>query len=892
MRRILFQQTDFNTLPNPPAGFKYIGFNGEDFSEKDDAGQISQPGGSGGGLTDITYASLVSLMGTNGLTPGSYYRITDFRTCYDQPDYDIYKNSITTGNYKVGANHPIVVLATSVSTISQDAWQESFPKDKIRYDITWSATEHTGGTAYGRISERVDEWNNRTDYDHREVIFKRYNTYVYNPNEPQSGTISVVNGVVTGIDTTFTNFSVGSIIAIPNFSEKFFRIHSIDSNDTMSLTGSYWDVTSYNIKYYSVNDTMCGYYKNNVDDYSGDSNYFEYTTFGDALDNSSVFDNYIGDHANGFINDGAGEFLLSNNVFLDGEYSNNKFGNNCYNNTFDDDCTDNTIGNYFRNNITDDDFDGNEISNFFEDNIITANFQRNFVGVSFRDNLIINGSFYRNRIGNDFYYNNISGDDFQNNVIENAFNNNTIRTSGDGFLKNVIGVGFNNNDIWTEFESNKIGNGMNNNSLYCNFYENKIGDYFNNNTIGSYQPGMYPTISFYENSIDNNFYNNQIYSDFYRNVIGVRSENNTFYNSSYDNKMGNDFENNTVGSSLNIGGYSFTYNVIGNWCKGNNFAQNVQSNVFGSGFWTNEFFGYSFGNKIGVGFQDNDLYDGFVNNTIGNTFQDNIFGTNSNNNSLGNNCQYNTISDEFKDNTISNNFAFNTIGSNFKLNNIGSNFTENNISSNFAYNVIGNDFYTNVIENDFGFGGDEARGNKIGNYFNNNTIGEYFYDNIVADLFKYNTVGDYFQLNDIKANDISNVDFIVNYGNITIFTDNTGLSPSIPGTDSTYTGLTVSGGNGNGATFNVVVSGSVVTSVSLNTSGKGYNVSDVLIIPSSAFGGTLGQDIQITVSSVSDTPVVYTTTNATIVRDSNVGLKLYYLGSSSLGIIDITESYN
>lgn len=48
MRRILFQQTDFSSLPNPPAGFKYIGFNGPNFSEKGEDGQINQNiGGTG-----------------------------------------------------------------------------------------------------------------------------------------------------------------------------------------------------------------------------------------------------------------------------------------------------------------------------------------------------------------------------------------------------------------------------------------------------------------------------------------------------------------------------------------------------------------------------------------------------------------------------------------------------------------------------------------------------------------------------------------------------------------------------------------------------------------------------------------------------------------------------
>jgi hypothetical protein len=38
MRRILFSETDFTSLPNPPAGFKYIGFDGPNFSEKDENG--------------------------------------------------------------------------------------------------------------------------------------------------------------------------------------------------------------------------------------------------------------------------------------------------------------------------------------------------------------------------------------------------------------------------------------------------------------------------------------------------------------------------------------------------------------------------------------------------------------------------------------------------------------------------------------------------------------------------------------------------------------------------------------------------------------------------------------------------------------------------------------
>lgn len=34
-----------------------------------------------------------------------------------------------------------------------------------RFNWTWNQTEVTGGTAFGRIIERIDEFNNRTDFD-------------------------------------------------------------------------------------------------------------------------------------------------------------------------------------------------------------------------------------------------------------------------------------------------------------------------------------------------------------------------------------------------------------------------------------------------------------------------------------------------------------------------------------------------------------------------------------------------------------------------------------------------------------------------------------------------------------------------------------------------------
>jgi hypothetical protein len=72
MRRILFQETDFESLPNPPAGFKYIGFDGPNFTEKDDTG-VSSPAGGSGGLTEITHSQIIDKILNSDLTTGLFY---------------------------------------------------------------------------------------------------------------------------------------------------------------------------------------------------------------------------------------------------------------------------------------------------------------------------------------------------------------------------------------------------------------------------------------------------------------------------------------------------------------------------------------------------------------------------------------------------------------------------------------------------------------------------------------------------------------------------------------------------------------------------------------------------------------------------------------------------
>ncbi len=748
-----------------------------------------------GGLIETTYSELRTTIDNEELNPGKFYKITDYKTCYDQPNFDYNKNAILTGNYKVGETHSVIVMAISATALSVDAYQPDFPKDKIKYDVSFDLTEVTSGPAFGRITERVDDRNNRTDFDHREVKFVRYPFWTWDRYSIQPGTVSV-SGVsndsrtMTGVDTNFNIFSAGDVIAIPDLNGIFFSVKSVASDTEMTI---YSDLlgsisTTIDLNFYSVT------FQGNVSHYQtplmGETELYsssEHTLFAET----DAFNNYFGDVANNVINYENETFILPNNVFLN-SVKNNSFGKDCINNTFGSDFTDNTVENGYRGNINKVGGRDNIIGNFFRNNVITGDFRRNNIGNYFEENYIISQT-------------------FDDNVIEGYFYNNKFwNNDGYDIEDNYFSKGFSDNQIFVNFNTNKVGNDATNNNLYADFYRNNIGELF---------------------------YNNNIYNHF------------------YDNNIKNEFHDNTLGQSSNIAGYVFRSNKIGNKFKGNL--------ILGE-------------------FNFNDIIDDFTDNEIDHYF---------NRNKIGSEFLDNNISNNFEFNEIGTQFNFNTVGNHFGNNRIGNNFGGNSVGINFAYNDILNNFYGNTIGDDFGFGGAQERGNRIGNNFQYNTIGEYFYDNIVADRFTYNTIGDDFTSNDIKAQAVSNFNFNSNRGVITSINDNTGASPSVPGTDNTYNGLTASGGIGSNATFNVTVSGSVVTSVVINNGGNLYGFADSLTILGSKFGGTDGQDIIITVTGITDIPAVYTDTNSTIVRDRNGNLKLYYLGSMDFENIGITDSF-
>ena len=604
-------------------------------------------------LASVTYSELVDNITGGTLTPGRFYLMTDFQTCYDQPNYDNTKTPITTGNYKTGTTEPILLLAVSTTGFSPTVYSTLYPNDKITYDITWNTTEITSSPAKGRITKRIDNFNNRTDYDNRSILFKRYHGYSYEENNPLSGLVGIsgltgTTGVLYGnTGTTFnSNFVSGSIVSIRNLIPSFFEVISVVSNSLAIISGVTIGVTT-DSPYYSGNDDgVMSYYQPNL----RQDQVFEYTTFDYVnLYGGGAVNNYIGNYSNLYLEFGTGDFLLANNVFINDDdfvYRNNTIGDGSYNNTFNDDCDNNQIGDSFYNNSTNDDFDGNIIGENFNNNYITSNFYNNRIGSDFNSNTLLGGSFYRNNIGNNFEDNVWTGYDFQNNEIGNQFNNNKIY--GD-FYNNDIGNGYNNNESYSQFYHNLIGGGYNNNTVYSQFFKNTIEHVFNLNTIGT--DLTIGTDNFSGNSIGNGFEDNTIVANF------------------VSNNIQNDFKSNDISDE-------FQYNQIGYNFLSNNLSGGTYSNIIGDHFTFNNFYGSFAYNTIGSYFDSNEIQDGFG------------FGvTTTQGNRIGNNFYNNTIGEYFYNNTIPDNFRSNEIGDSFQWNIVNADIVGTCLSTGMLYDI-------------------------------------------------------------------------------------------------------------------------------------------------------------------------------------------------------------
>jgi len=549
-------------------------------------------------VINLTYSELVNNITGSTLNPGYFYKITNFKTCYDIPDYYMNGDYKTNGNvqyYSGSTIEPIIVLATSVNTIDENAYQPSHPNDKIKYDYRWSNTEITSSPTYGRITERIDEFNNRTDYDHRNIKFIRYQSY--DQGYQLSGIIQsydCTTGIIIGSGTTFlSDVNVGDVLFIDDIpNQKGVKVISATTDTTLTVvvdsgyTSTVFSNQSYVIyranaveEYFVYKEVYVGQHKQN--------DYDIFLTF--RLDGGGTMNNYIGNYSNLYLNKfNSNGFLLSNNVFFSYQSTyDNKIGDGSYCNTIRWYFYENKIGYSFCYNKTKySSFNSNNIENGFQNNIINHGFFNNSIGYGFQNNYI-NPSFGENNIG---YY-------FQNNMIY----------SNSYFGGNIIGQEFYSNMIYSIFYDNVIDIYFHDNNIYLDFGENKISQKFYNNEIHSY---------FTQNNTD-------LY--FYENIIG--NSGNTFYYN--NNKIDQYFKSNIINGD-------FTNNIIDYGMTANQFFGSTSSNEIGYITINNDFLGDVYNNKWSRWFSSNSVGGNFINNVIGDSFQSNVINQNFQSNIIPN----------------------------------------------------------------------------------------------------------------------------------------------------------------------------------------------------------------------------------------------------------------
>ena len=392
---------------------------------------------------EVTYAELFNLINTSTLIVGGTYIIMDFQTVYDQMDFDntgTLKGTLTT---KTGATEQIWVLALAPNQIASQAYSATYPNDKIQYDWTYNTTFVNGSPAKGRISERIDENNNRTDYDHREIKFIRYddgagNFTVINDNGNASGEfLTFVQNFTGGIvyDNWLGDFySIGAIFG-QEYGNNVFSGEVVISNNSSSLfynnTFSGGNVTNNTFSGDVINNTFSGYVNKNT--FSGEvyNNTFSGSVYNNTFSADVSHNTFSGDVSNntfsgevnnntfsGYVNSNTFNNRVNSNTFNNNVYNNTFSGNNVYNNTFSVYVYSNTFNGYVIVNT----FSGNVIVNTFSGNVShnTFTYTGNLQYVTIADDL-------QSKTIDDVTYPFLFNTDYKKEILQASNSNNYIR---------------------------------------------------------------------------------------------------------------------------------------------------------------------------------------------------------------------------------------------------------------------------------------------------------------------------------------------------------------------------------------------------------------------------------------------------------------------------------
>jgi len=525
-------------------------------------------GGGGAGVTSVTYADFMSLVASDGLTPGQQYLITDYAT----------KHYIVDGNKNVlsdtlitGVTEPLLVLAVDVDKIDKEVKSALYPQDIIYYDpfpdnwlldisfaiqsgaditqvdtITLTGTSGTaniigaGGltklvTFSSDLTTTADNFVTAfaTDYLAQGIVItSNVADLIFTANIAgvpfTNPAIANVSGNLNGT-ITHTNLNATEGI-IPGFKGVIYFRHD-------TLLDNYMGYDFRNVKFRR--------WKTNVDTWSDAITYNKY----DFVNYSGfIYQSLVNTNLNNTPSNGSAYWVILldlsfteyynakptnwNGITSGTDYNDFKtFAEGSGSATYQQCCRSNHFGSFKDDYITD----------------ITG------------DTILMNNVFFLQDEDSFSVYANIIESKSYNNTFVDIFHSNTI---GNDFYNNIIGSGFDSNKIGNNFYSNIIANYFDSNIIGSYFHSNKVANGFNGNTIGNDFQGNMIANTLYGNMIANNFHSNTIGNDFQGNMIANNFYNNLIGNTFHDNTIGNDFNGNTIGDGFTKNLVQDDFNIV------------------------------------------------------------------------------------------------------------------------------------------------------------------------------------------------------------------------------------------------------------------------------------------------------------------------------------------
>jgi hypothetical protein len=467
-------------------------------------------------ITDITHSELKTLHDAGTMDKGMMYRITDFATIYDQPDFDSFGNPKLSPVVKTGPNEPITVLAINVNKLSLIAYQEDHPDSYIEYILDFT-TPVTSTATKGRIVRLIDKYNNVSDFDHHNVLFKRYydatlEIYIHHRDNGLAFQeyLAIVNNISTDnhLGETYSYFLSNNDMDIYNSPSFYaFDLPNIVFYNSASDLYSNNKLTGYVMSFTFLEESANNHFTGSVEEVQLSrsfrnnigrihSTFINVGTFANntmftvsecnitgssiglnkimnlsSVNGSCLLDkNHITELYNVTILNGSNIFLIDNKIT---KFSDNTFHNSC---------------NVYSNNITfctDNIFYSTAVSY----NRIDAIQQNTFKGVFIYNK----GLFFSNNVckglvsGNDF------GPQFQYNEVGLNFGyTDYTEINGDENISTST-IDTPNFNVFTDTCNNSVfGNFCSGNTFEGEISYLTVGDYFTNNEIQGFNAGLNP----------------------------------------------------------------------------------------------------------------------------------------------------------------------------------------------------------------------------------------------------------------------------------------------------------------------------------------------------------------------------------------------------------------